>query len=142
MNLAHPALRALAIAFLFSTGMAAAQTVYRCGNSYTRTPCSDGQALDIGDPRSSAQRAEAQRVAAAEKKLGDSMERDRRQAEAEARPAGPVSLGPSRPASAAGAKKAHPAGKGKKHRSTSDAEARGDFVARVPGSDHQASTRP
>src|SRR4029078_2481859 len=82
VKLAHPAPAMLAIALLFSSGIAAAQTIYRCGNSYTRVPCPDGRALDVGDPRSAAQRAEGRRVAAAEKQLGDTMARDRRQAEA------------------------------------------------------------
>ena len=142
MKLAHPAPAMVAIALLFSSGIAAAQTIYRCGNSYTRVPCPDGRALDVGDPRSAAQRAEARRVAAAEKQLGDTMARDRRQAEAEARPTGPASLSPSRPASAAVATKAHAAPKGKKRGSTPDAEARGDFIAGVPGSGAKASARP
>ena len=139
MNLTSSAPAMVMVAFLFSTGMAAAQTIYRCGNSYSRAPCPEGQALDVGDPRSAAQRAEAQRVAAAEKRLGDAMASDRRRAEAEAQPAGPASLSPVRPASAPIVKKTQAAPKDKKRRPLSDAEARGDFVAGVPGSGRKAS---
>ena len=41
---------------------AAAQTVYRCGpagNVYTQQPCADGRAIDVSDPRTPAQAAEA-----------------------------------------------------------------------------------
>lgn len=139
MNLAAST-RAMVVtlAFLFSSGMGAAQTIYRCGNSYSRMPCPDARALDVGDPRSAAQRAEAQRVAAAEKRLGDTMTSDRHRAEAEAQPAGPASLSPARPASAPMVKKAQAAPKDKKRRPASDAEARGDFVAGVPGSSRKA----
>jgi hypothetical protein len=41
---------------------ASAQTVYRCGpdgSDYRQTPCPGGQAVNVADPRSDAQRSEA-----------------------------------------------------------------------------------
>ena len=61
----------------FIASSANAQQVYRCGSIYTDSPCPQGTVLDAADPRSSAQRADAQRVAADEKRLGAQMEHDR-----------------------------------------------------------------
>ena len=36
-----------------------AQKVYRCGNSYSQTPCADGKALDLADNRTAAQQKQA-----------------------------------------------------------------------------------
>ena len=139
MNLAASAPGTVVVAILFASSMATAQGIYRCGNSYSPVPCTEGRAVDAGDARSAAQRAEAQRVAAAERRLGDTMTTDRRRAEAEAQPAGPASLSPARPASAPIVKKTQAAPKDKKRRPVSDAEARGDFVAGVPGSGRKPS---
>jgi hypothetical protein len=135
------AVAAIAIAGICSAS-ATAQTIYRCGNEYTRVPCSGGTALDVGDPRSAAQRAEARRLVAAEQRLGASMERDRRRAEAELKPAQAASLGPARIASAPAAKKGKAAAARKKSKAASDAEAGRDFIAGVPGSGRKATTRP
>lgn len=43
---------------------ATAENVYKCGNSYSSTPCTDGQALDVGDERTAAQQAQTRRAAA------------------------------------------------------------------------------
>ncbi|MBU3738868.1 MAG: hypothetical protein FGM55_07935, partial [Rhodoferax sp.] len=48
-----------------------AQNVYRCGNSYSAQPCPDGSRVDVADPRTPAQRQQAQ----------DATERDARDAE-------------------------------------------------------------
>jgi hypothetical protein len=131
----------VAVACLCSAG-AFAQTIYRCGNEYTRVPCSGGKALDVGDPRSAAQRAEARRLVAAEQRLGAEMERDRRRAEAELKPAGAASLGPvARAASAPVVKKKVPAAR-KKPKAASDTEAGRDFIAGVPGSGRKPAARP
>ena len=64
--------RAFAVLLLAAAGSASAQSaVYRCGNEYTRTPCSQGGTMidTQNSARTAAQRAEAQRVAAAERKL-------------------------------------------------------------------------
>lgn len=53
------------------------QQVYRCGSSYADSPCPQGTVIDAADPRTSAQRADAQRVAADEKRLVAQMEHDR-----------------------------------------------------------------
>ena len=98
---------------LAAVGGAAAQgAVYRCGNESSRTPCSQGKVVDTESAvRTAAQRAEAVQVATAEKQLAEDMARDRRRAEAAAKPAAAGSLGPTRPAPAP--VKTATAGKGK-----------------------------
>lgn len=86
--------------------------VYRCGNSYSQSPCANGRALDVDDTRSAQQHAQAVRVAAEERRLADRMERDRLAAEAQVRPAGAARLSAAPVVAAALAKRA--AGKSKK----------------------------
>lgn len=77
---------------------ASAETVYRCGNSYSQLPCDGGRALDATDRRSARHVDEARRVAEMERKLGDSLEREReRQERAGSRAGGPASLSRDRP---------------------------------------------
>ena len=60
----------------------AAGPIYRCGTSYSQTPCPGGKLVDAADPRSAAQRAEAQRIAARERRDAAQLERERRAREA------------------------------------------------------------
>lgn len=57
------------------------QNAYRCGNSYSQTPCPGGVAVDTADNRSSAQKAQSDAVIQRDKATGDSMEKSRRQEE-------------------------------------------------------------
>ena len=77
---------------------ASAQPVYRCANVYTQTPCPEGRIVDATDPRTAAQRAEAQRVAAQEKQLAVDMQRERLTEQLAARPAAASSLSGAAPA--------------------------------------------
>jgi hypothetical protein len=56
---------------------AAQQPVYRCGNSYSQTPCPQGRMVTATDVRSAAERAEAARIAANERNLAARMRSDR-----------------------------------------------------------------
>ena len=87
---------------------AMAQSVYRCGNAYSAAPCPQGKAIDADDARTGAQRDEALRLAAEERRRGDDMERSRLRREAGIRPAlaSALSLAPKPAATAAPAKKA------------------------------------
>ena len=124
-------LHTIAVALLLGVaGTASAQTaVYRCGNEYTRMPCKQGTVVDTqNSARTAEQRAEATRVAAAERQLADDMARDRRRAETAVRPASAGSLGPAKPVAVQA--KGPTAGKAKKKKK-SGAD-RDDFVASVP----------
>lgn len=92
--------------------LSGAAPIYRCGQSYSQTPCPGGKLIDAADPRSAAQRAEARRTAERERQLAARMERDRRQQDAAAPQ--PVATGidakaparaASQPATAKGSKK-------------------------------------
>ena len=59
-----------------------ATPVYRCGQTYSQSPCPGGHEVEATDPRSAAQRAEAQRQIARDQALAAQMEHDRRAREA------------------------------------------------------------
>ena len=61
---------------------AAAQQVYRCGNSYSQTPCSGAISVNTDDPRSDSQRAEAKQALASDKALTKELETRRQKDEA------------------------------------------------------------
>lgn len=89
-----------AMVWLAVSAPAAAQTVYRCGpagNSYSQQPCADGRAVDVSDPRSAAQVAEARASLRAQEQWATRAARERRIDEAARRPAQAVSLGPPPP---------------------------------------------
>ena len=124
---------ALAVAAAWPAASAHAQTIYRCGNEYTRIPCANGRALDASDMRSAAQRAEARAAVAQERRQAADMERDRRRNEAMLKPALATSLSPvhaAAPAASAAAKK--PVSKKKARKASVAGEP--DFIAGVPGS--------
>ncbi|MGZ5235771.1 MAG: hypothetical protein ACXWCV_05605 [Caldimonas sp.] len=122
-----------ALLLLLGAGSAPAQTtVYRCGNEYGRAPCSQGRVVETqNSATSAAQRAEAARVAARERRLAEDMARDRRRAEAAIKPALAGSLGPQKAAAPEAKAKASRAKK-KKKRGKPPPEEGEDFSARVP----------
>jgi hypothetical protein len=118
-----------------ATSAASAQPVYRCGNTYSGTPCVGGAALaDASDTRSVAQRVEARRVAADERRLAAEMQRDRLADEQQAARtrAGAVSLSGLAPVSVVPAVDSRRKGSRKK-RSTARSEASTTAVVLVPG---------
>ncbi len=82
---------------------AQAQTVYRCGNAYSQAPCPQAQAVDVSDPRSATQQAEARRVADDERRLAAEMRRDRLAGERSVRHLAAASLSGARPTSSVAA---------------------------------------
>ena len=110
------------------TAGASAQPVYRCGNTYSRIPCPDGRIVDATDARTAAQRAEARRVAADERRLAAELRRERLADERAIKPAGAISLSgppPAKAAAAAGSPQ-------KKKRGAVKPAASADFVVRDP----------
>jgi hypothetical protein len=108
-----------------------AQPIYRCGAEYSQTPCPGGKVLESSDSRSAAQRAEAVRVAAQDRRKAAELERERRAHESGLKPSQAAGFNgrPTPPeASASGAERA-------KVKKTSKAKAatNGDFVAVEPG---------
>ena len=114
-----------------AAGAGAQGTIYRCGNEYSRMPCSHGKPVETdSSARTAEQRAEAVKVAAAERQLAEDMARDRRRAEAAFKPAAAGSLSPARAPTAAATKAT--AGKGKDKGKKKGGAENEDFVAVVP----------
>ena len=122
-------LAAAVLTLLFTVIGAQAQTVFRCGSVYSQTPCPQGKVVEVTDSRSAAQRAEAKRVAADERKLAADMRRDRINEENARQPAAAGSLSAPKPVPAAerGAAK-----RKKQKRSSVKPGASEDFVAAGP----------
>lgn len=55
--------------------------IYRCGNSYSTHACADAKPLAIDDPRTTAQRLQAEDVATRDKRLASWLEAGRRERE-------------------------------------------------------------
>lgn len=73
----HLHLAFVSVVLCLASAAASAQTVYRCGNSYSQNPCPNGVALDVADPRTPAQRAEAAAAAARDKQTANALEKTR-----------------------------------------------------------------
>lgn len=118
-----------------AAGAHAATPAYRCGEAvYSQTPCPGGRVVDATDTRSAAQRVEAQRAAAEERRRARAMERERITAEKAAqRETQIVSLGPQKAAEPVDEKK--PKAKKRKKAKASPEH----FTAVAPGSGKRAS---
>ena len=125
---------ALLLAVAGTTAQAAGP-VYRCGSTYSQTPCPGGTQLEAGDPRTAAQRAEARRQAAAERKASRSMERERLSSEKKQRSEPAIaSLGPTSAASAPAKGAGKSTGKGMTKRTARAKDAKDEpFTAVAPG---------
>jgi hypothetical protein len=130
---------AVAVCLWLMASGAQAQPIYRCGTEYSRTPCPGGKMLESSDPRSAAQRAEAVRVAAQDRKKAAAMERERRAQESGAKPlqaAGFNGRPPPPESAASGAER----GKLKKASKAKPAKS-ADFVAVEPGSSKKRQSK-
>jgi hypothetical protein len=67
---------ALALA-LAGAAQAQSQDVWRCGSSYSSSPCADGRVVAVADERSAAQRAQAFDVLVRERALAAELLRER-----------------------------------------------------------------
>jgi hypothetical protein len=84
----------------------AQQAVYRCGQAYQAAPCTtgQGQAVDVADGRTPAQRQDARAAAAAETRQARELAAERRAREKAARPqTAPMGISAPRPDDAASA---------------------------------------
>jgi hypothetical protein len=72
--------------------VAATQQVYRCGSSYSQTPCAGGVAVQTDDPRTEEQRAAAKQGLSADKALAKDLEATRRKDAAQAMAADKLAL--------------------------------------------------
>lgn len=84
MNYTTPFAILLVALCILSTG-AQGQNVYRCGNTYSQKPCADAVVVDVGDPRSPAQKAQADAETRRESAAANAMEKARLKEEAQLR---------------------------------------------------------
>lgn len=80
----HCSARAIALGLACFCTIAQAQTVYRCGNNYSYTPCPQGVIVNTADPRSPAQKAQTDQAAVDAKALSGQLEKTRQADEAAA----------------------------------------------------------
>ena len=88
---------AAALVFALCAVGASAQTVYRCGTTYTDTPCPEGRVVAVADPRSSAEQQAANGVVQRDRVLAREMvaERLQRERELRANGSGLANVGPA-----------------------------------------------
>jgi len=67
-----------------STGAIAQKTVYRCGSTYSQTPCEGAVSVDASDARSKADKLEADKATQRDMKQAREMEKTRLKEEKEA----------------------------------------------------------
>ena len=103
---------ALLVALAAFSSLATAQVSYKCGNSYSQTPCPDAAVLNNADQRTNAQKAQADLATQRDARLANTMEKARLQQEAKDLAANTPATKASRPASAS----KHNADKAKKVR--------------------------
>ena len=92
---------ALTLMLCLAAANANAQVAFRCGNTYSQEPCPQARLVEVSDPRSASQRADALLLAANDKQLGNEMARERQANEAaQKRSAKPVHAKPAKKARA------------------------------------------
>lgn len=73
--------RPLFAIFLIATGAvftsAQAQNIYRCGDSYSQSPCPGGVAIDASDSRTRAQKAQTEAATQRDRQTADALEKER-----------------------------------------------------------------
>jgi len=70
----------LAICFIAVSAIplwATGQNVYKCGSSYSQTPCTNGQLLNVDDARAPAQQQQTTEATHAAQKMAKQLEKDR-----------------------------------------------------------------
>jgi hypothetical protein len=73
---------AIALSLSALAGVAGAQGIYRCGDSYSQKPCAGGRLVETEDARSAAQRSQTAQAALRDAKAADAMEQARLKEEA------------------------------------------------------------
>lgn len=86
---------ALLLCAIGASAQAPAAAVYRCGSSYSETPCPGGKPVAAEDARSAAQLQQAQDVKQREAALADQLRTERLARERAAAAQGAVGIGPT-----------------------------------------------
>lgn len=130
----HPPLNALILMVLYvcSTG-AGAQQVYKCGGSYSQTPCPEGVVIDATDARTKAQKTQTDLATERAERIAAAMEKVRLQQE-KANRATPTPKVKAKTAASANNSRASQAKKKRKKESEY-------FTAQTPGQKKKASKK-
>lgn len=107
--------RSFAIFFIATCALltrAKAQNVYRCGDSYSQSPCPGGVAIDASDSRTKGQKAQADADTQRDRQAAQALEKERLKQEAAANAGTQKAEATKAPAAAAAP---HPSSK-KKHK--------------------------
>lgn len=72
----------LLFGMMLGAGAVQAQTIYRCGNSYSQMPCSGGQLVEAQDNRDRAQKQQAEAAVHRDMKAAQQLEKQRVQQDA------------------------------------------------------------
>ncbi|NNM66208.1 MAG: DUF4124 domain-containing protein [Burkholderiales bacterium] len=70
------------LAWMLLSGTALAQSVYRCGSTYSQAPCPQGKPVNVVDPRNPAQVQQALAQTARDQDLADQLHRENAEREA------------------------------------------------------------
>lgn len=119
---------------LAPTAHVSSQPIYRCGNTYSQTPCANAIVVRAEDPRTPNQKAQTDAAALQAARLADQMERERlasehRPAQASNRPAKGKPAQPSATTQAVARPSSPEAGSRAKSRSRSRPPAPEHFIA-------------
>ena len=125
---------------------AQSQKVYRCGATYSQTPCAQGVALEVQDPRTPEQKLQADQATVRDVALADTLEKDRLKAQTQAhaaaqqqaRLAHPAAHGPAAAPRATANERPAPQGKKKKQQKKKEPE----FFAVPPAAEPAATSQP
>lgn len=145
----HCAAASLAALVLSGNAVAASQTIYRCGDSYSQTPCANGSVVQADDARDDAQRSQAQSALQRDKALVKDMEATRRKEAAQEQALNKAALARARAAHVADdtksepkpAKETTPKKTSSKRTAQAKKEETGVFTATVPGQKPKKKTR-
>lgn len=109
--------------------------IYRCGSSYSQTPCANGQQIQADDARSASQKQQADQATRRDADLARALEQDRLAQEKRAAAEQPVArVAPPVPqAAASSAQTPHESARLKPKRLKPGKGQPRDFVAEVPG---------
>jgi hypothetical protein len=144
---AHPASRLFLSALFFIVCIAnsqglQAQTVYKCGNTYSQVACPEAQTVQVDDPRAPEQKQQADAATRSEAALAKSLEKERLAREK----SNAHAAKPKRKASSSAALKKQTLEdktltKITPKRSRNNASASEGFVAQVPASGPKSATK-
>jgi len=77
MNIQSINFRLLVTVGLAFATLAHGEEIYRCGNSYSQSPCADGKVLNIDETRDPARKKEVDAATRRDRQLADQLERER-----------------------------------------------------------------